>query len=576
VQALDRYTEIWVIDFEFNQRGRKGNPSHPVCVVAQELHSQRVIKLWGREMDVPPFDLTQPNVLTLGFYFPAESGCMAELGWGRPVNVIDLFAEFRTLTNGLRLPQGNSLLGACAYFGINAMAAHEKYEMRDLILRGGPFNDEEKQEILNYCAGDVFATGKLFAAMLVQLSPHWGHALARGKYTEVLGRVEHRGIPIDTDTHRRLVVQWDSIQSSLIEVIDRDFDVFEDGSFRNSKFMEYLVREAIPWPRLDSGALALDDSTFKDQSRAYPQLMPLRELRSTLGQLRLNKIGVGEDGRSRCMLSPFRSKTGRNQPSNNQFIFGPSAWMRSLIKPPEGMSLAYCDYARQEFGIAAAYSSDDAMKAAYRSKDAYITFARMAGAVPENATKKSHPQERAKFKLVALAVQYGMTTYGLKNRSGMTHAEARQLLQLHKRTFPAYWAWGEQVESYGTLTRQLRTSLGWRIQYPQSNPLNLRSMRNWPVQSTGADMLRMTMIALEDVGIEVIAPVHDAVLIQAPTTKIYDVVEETKSIMRRVSGQMLSGFWLEVDTDIVSWPARYVDPRGKRMWNELMGILECQ
>jgi len=230
VHALDRYAEIWVIDFEYNQQGRVGNPPNPVCAVAQELHSTRVVKLGGSDMGCPPFDLSRPDVLSVGFYFPAESGCMAVLGWARPANVIDLFAEFRTLTNGLRLPQGNSLLGACAYFGINAISADEKHEMRDLILRGEPFSGEEKQEILKYCSGDVFATGKLFAAMLVQLSPHWDHALARGKYTEVLGRVEHRGIPIDADTHGRLVHQWDSIQSQLIEVIDRNFDVFEDGS----------------------------------------------------------------------------------------------------------------------------------------------------------------------------------------------------------------------------------------------------------------------------------------------------------------------------------------------------------
>lgn len=575
MEALDRYSEIWVIDFEFNQKGREGNPPNPVCAVAQELHSTRLVKLWGREMDNPPVDLSRPDVLTVGFYFPAEGGCLSVLDWPRPANVIDLFAEFRTLTNGLRLPQGNSLLGACAFFGINAITSDEKHEMRDLILGGEPFSEADRQRILDYCASDVFATGKLFAAMLVQLSPHWEHALARGKYAEVLGRVEHRGIPIDTEIHSLLVEKWDVIQTQLISAIDRDFGVFEGGSFRTNRFAEYLVREDIPWPRLDSGALALDDDTFKDQARAYPQLMPLRELRHTLGKMRLNEIAVGQDGRNRCMLSPFRSKTGRNQPSNNRFVFGPSAWMRSLIKPPEGMALAYCDFARQEFGIAAAYSDDEAMQAAYRAADAYIAFAQMAGAVPVNATKKTHPQERAAFKLVALAVQYGMTAHGLRNRSNMNYAEARQLLQLHKRTFPGYWAWGEQVESYGTLTRQLRTSLGWRIQYPQSHQVNLRSMRNWPVQSAGADMLRMTMIALEDAGIEVIAPVHDAVLIQAPATEIHEIVEETKNIMRRVSGQMLGGFWLESDTEVICWPDRYRDSRGRRMWDELMGILKC-
>jgi hypothetical protein len=44
---------------------------------------------------------------------------------------------------------------------------------------------------------------------------------------------------------------------------------------------------------------------------------PLRELRLSLGEMRLfANLAVGRDGRNRCLLSPFRSKTGRNQPSN--------------------------------------------------------------------------------------------------------------------------------------------------------------------------------------------------------------------------------------------------------------------
>jgi hypothetical protein len=573
VRLLDRYTEIWAIDFEFNQSGQKGNPQNPVCCVAQELNSTRVVRLWGREMDDPPFDLSLPTVLTVGFYFSAESGCMIPLGWPRPANVIDLFAEFRTITNGLKLPMGNSLLGACAMFGVEGITADEKTDMRDLILRGEPFNTEEKQLIINYCASDVFATGKLFAAMLDRIELQWEHALARGRYMEVLGHVEHRGIPIDMATYDRLVGTWDSIQADIITAIDLEYGIYENGTFKRDQFEAYLVREGIPWPRLESGALALDDDTFKSQARAYPQLTPLRELRSTLGQMRLHSITVGQDGRNRCLLSAFRSKTGRNQPSNSQFIFGPSCWMRSLIKPGEGMAFAYCDYARQEFGIAAAYSGDPAMQAAYRAPDTYIAFGQMAGGIPEGATKHTHPAERERFKLVALAVQYGMTEHGLKLRGGMTMAEAKQLLNLHRITFPNYWTWSEQVESYGTLIRQLQTPLGWRIQYPDWNKVNLRSMRNWPIQSAGADMLRMAMVALEDERIEVIAPVHDAVLIQAPITEIHDVVDHTLDIMRRVSAQILGGFWLDVDADIVCHPDRYVEKRGTKMWNTILDLL---
>ena len=338
--TLDQFVEVWCIDFEFNQGGRDGNPPFPVCAVAQELHSMRVVRLWGEELQYPPFDLSADNVLTVGFYFSADSGCMMGLDWPRPANVLDLFTEFRCMTNGSRPPRGNSLLGACSFFGINTMNADTKHAMRDLILRGAPFTENERTEILEYCVADVYLTGQLFAAMLPHLAPNWSHALTRGRYTEVLGRVEGRGVPIDTDIHARLLDQWDRIKLELVEVIDRDYGVFNGSVFKRDLFEAYLVRNNIPWPRLESGALALDDNTFKDQTRVNPELVPLRELRHTLGQMRLNKLAVGSDGRNRCLLSPFASKTGRNQPSNSKFIFGPSAWLRSLIKPPEGMGLA--------------------------------------------------------------------------------------------------------------------------------------------------------------------------------------------------------------------------------------------
>src|SRR5262249_9080264 len=125
---------------------------------------------------------------------------------------------------------------------------------------------------------------------------------------------------------------------------------------------------------------------------------PLRELRSALSDLRLNDLAVGADGRNRTILSAFRSKTGRNQPSNSRFIFGPSVWLRGLIKPPAGYGIAYVDWSQQEFGIAAALSGDTAMQAAYRSGDPYLEFAKQAGAVPKDATKEAHKEKRELFK----------------------------------------------------------------------------------------------------------------------------------------------------------------------------------
>ena len=126
----------------------------------------------------------------------------------------------------------------------------------------------------------------------------------------------------------------------------------------------------------------------------------IRELRHTLGQLRLNALAVGADGRNRCLLSAFQARTGRNQPSNSRYIFGPSCWLRGLIKPERGRAVAYVDWSQQEFGIAAALSGDGAMMEAYSSGDPYLTFAKQAGAVPADATKQSHPHKRGQLKVV--------------------------------------------------------------------------------------------------------------------------------------------------------------------------------
>ena len=74
------------------------------------------------------------------------------------------------------------------------------------------------------------------------------------------------------------------------------------------------------------------------------------------------------------MLSAFSSRTGRNQPSNAKFLFGPATWVRSLIRPERGRALAYVDFSSQEMGIAAALSGDARLLDAYRSGDVYLSL----------------------------------------------------------------------------------------------------------------------------------------------------------------------------------------------------------
>ena len=105
----------------------------------------------------------------LCYYASAEIGCHLALGWPVPERVLDLFTEFRNHTNGIPTISGASLLGALAHYGLDSIGTVEKDEMRDLILRGGPWTDAEREAILDYCESDVEALARLLPAMLPKI-----------------------------------------------------------------------------------------------------------------------------------------------------------------------------------------------------------------------------------------------------------------------------------------------------------------------------------------------------------------------------------------------------------------------
>ena len=564
---LHPFAEIWAVDFEFGSN--PGENPEPVCLVAWELRSGRKLRLWRDEFGAAPPYPTGPDALFVAYYASAEIGCHLALGWPVPKRALDLFTEFRNHTNGVPTISGAGLLGALAHHGLDGIGAIEKDEMRDLVLRGGPWTDAERQAILDYCESDVEALARLLPAML----PHIDlpRALLRGRSMVAAARMERNGIPIDVETLEQLRAHWSDIQDQLIAEVDLEYGVYEGRTFKADRFADWLSHNNIPWPKLDSGRLDLSDDTFREMTRAYPLVAPLRELRVALSQMRLADIAVGRDGRNRTMLSPFRARTSRNQPSNTKFIFGPSTWLRGLIKPPLGFGVAYIDWAQQEFGIAAALSRDPMMMEAYRSGDPYLAFAKQAGAAPLDATKATHKAVREQFKQCVLAVQYGMGADALAQRIGQPPIRARELLRLHRETYRVFWAWSDRSVDHAMLTGSLHTVFGWRVRVPEV--ANDRSLRNFPMQANGAEMLRLACCLATERGIEVCAPVHDAVLICAPLDRLDAEVERMQEAMREASRIVLDGFELGTDAKIIHYPDRYMDERGAVMWERVMKLI---
>jgi DNA polymerase-1 len=384
--------------------------------------------------------------------------------------------------------------------------------------------------------------------------------------------MEYAGVPIDVPMLDKLRRYWVPIQDKLIERIDADYGVYEGRSFRLERFERWLAQASIPWPRLESGRLDLSDDTFRQMARVYPAVSPLRELRSSLADLRLNDLAVGHDNRNRTILSAFRARTGRNQPSNSRFIFGPSVWIRSLIKPPASMAVAYVDFEQQEFAIAAKLSGDSAMLSAYASGDPYLAFAKQAGAVPPDGTRDTYASVRELFKTTALAVLYGMEAEGLALKIDQPTIIARDLLRAHHEAYCQFWCWSDAVVDHAKLTGELHTCFGWTLHgCCGANP---RSLRNFQMQAHGAEMLRLACCLATERGIEVCAPVHDALLITAPISEIEEAVAVTREAMAEASRVVLDSFEVRTEAKVTRYPHRFVDKRGTQMWNVVTQLIE--
>ncbi len=568
--SLTDFKEVWLVDFEF--AAPSGAVPEVRCLVALEYFSGRKIRLWIdaiEKLNHPPYNIGK-DALFVAYYASAEFNCHLALGWELPYYALDLFTEFRNTTNGLSTPCGAGLVGALTYYSLSSIEAADKASMRELALRDGDYSLQEKSDLLDYCESDVDALKRLLPAMLPAID--LPRAILRGRYMKSAARMEYAGTPIDRNTLNRLGHHWETIQDQLIAEVDRHYGVYEGRSLKAQRFADWLISNNIPWPVSPSGRLVLNAETFKDMAKIYPQVTLLKELRATLSQLRLSDLAVGPDDRNRCLLSTFRSITGRNQPSTTRFIFGPAKWFRSLIKPKSGYGLAYIDWSQQEFGIAAALSNDPLMKKAYSSGDPYLSFAIQAGAVPPDATKKTHKAERGQFKACVLAVQYGMGAESLSLRINQPVIRAKELLRLHRDTYRVFWRWSEDGLNYAMLYNKIWTVFGWTLQL-NANP-NPRSLSNFPMQANGAEMLRLACCLVTEAGITVCAPIHDALLIEAPLDQLDAHIQKTQALMAEASSIVLDGFALRSDVDIVRYPERYRDERGTQMWRTVSQILD--
>ena len=591
--GLDCFGSVAVIDFEYEVEA--GGLPCVLCMVAyildSELRHVRTVRLWRGEFGSrPPFDIG-PDALIVGYSLWAEMTCFLTLGWEFPVHLLDQHTAYLASTNILlpynpdekRIKARKNLAAACRAYGITGWEGIDKEDI-SADIGEGRWHEYGQPAVFTYCEEDVRASTELLRR---QVSGHGSrppidtdHVIHWSNYSaKAVAKIQARGMPIDVPLWNLVQENKAAVITALLQRFDPSYGTedpiyTEAGEWSDARFEQWLVHAGIPeWPRLDSGKIEIDGDAFRLMYTAHPALEGLHALRDSIGVIARARIPIGRDGRNRPSLFPFGTTTGRN--AHAKSLFNAHAAMRSFMRFPPDSIAAYLDWRTQEVGVAAARSADEALADAYRSGDIYHSLAWLCNLTTDTDIKRwkrDNAGQRQQMKALQLGISYGMGVRSLARGLNRHRLIGSEVIIRHKQKFPRYWQWRADMVQRAMLERQIESEFdGWPLRISTSP--NKRTLYNFPMQSGGAEMLRLAVVRLCDAGLVPSMLVHDGILLELQRA---EQVEQAIAIMRQAGTEVCGGLEIGVDVDQrLEGGARYRDKRemAKKMWATVMGVL---
>ena len=348
-----------------------------------------------------------------------------------------------------------------------------------------------------------------------------------------------------------------------------NFEVTKDMGLIVDMIKRYCETTGIKWRKTKTGYSTdseylkeMDDGALIHEFRKHnDSLTSLKSMAAKDdGSVKMD-ASVGSDGKQRPYFCPFGTKTGRNATKASTFLFLGPKWMRLLVNPKDGTYVCDLDAHSQEVAIAAALYNDENKREVYRSPDVYMKYAQLAGAYPADKPVLTEEERnnapwwkeegwgkvRKIYKGGVLGLQFGMAGESLRRRVLLSLPEDERS-QIDED-------WGNRfVDEYHRLFKseyectndlKLRYSIGeggvvladgWRI--GPDDP-NLLSIGNFPVQGTGAVILRHACALMDEAGIKLYATLHDAVSITGKVKNLEHDVAVARECFRQAAEDVL-------------------------------------
>jgi DNA polymerase-1 len=397
-----------------------------------------------------------------------------------------------------------------------------------------------------YAAEDADVTLQLHRAM-------WPHVAESDKLTyiyerielptaEVLLRVERNGVLIDCDL---LATQSNELGRRMLDIEREAYELAGQPFNLNSpKQIGEIFFDKLKLPvvkKTPSGTPSTDEEVLQKLAEDYPlpkvllDYRGLSKLKSTYTD-KLPRMLNPHTGRVHTNYAQAVAVTGRlssNDPNlqNIPIRTAEGRRIREAFIAPSGSVIVSADYSQIELRIMAHLSEDEAMLRAFaEGEDIHrATAAEIFAIAPADVTS----EQRRYAKVINFGLIYGMSSFGLASNLGVERAAAQMYIDKYFQRFVGVKRFMDETRARAKRDGYVETVFGRRLWLPEINSPNgprrqgaERAAINAPMQGTAADLIKLSMIAVQDwldaekLASMMIMQVHDELVLEVPEAEL--------------------------------------------------------
>ncbi len=533
--------------------------------------------LFGRH-GPPPGNLEQ--ALDLGTVMPLlkpvlEDPSIEKVGQNIKYDMLVLLRHGITLAGaGYDTMVGSYVLRADGQHNLDALVlsafGYRMVSYEDLTGKGKSqraITDVPLQQLSDYSCEDADFTLRLFhrqkaelaSAQLLQLCETIEFPLI-----PVLARMEAAGIALDVPYLKGMSKELDrQLQQLIIDIHRAAGCAFNINS--TQQLGEILFqRLGMPTLKKTKTGFSTDVSVLESLRGRHPIIELLLEYRQ-LSKLKSTYIDAlpqlihPETGRVHTSFNQTVAATGRLSSSDPNLQNIPirteiGRSIRRAFIATEGMTILSADYSQIELRIMAHISGDSGLVEAFKNgEDIHASTAAKVFGVDINEVSRDM---RRKAKEVIFGIMYGIGPFGLKNRLGIAHSEAQEIIDRYFQRFPMVRQYINDTIQDARKRGYVSTLFGRRRYFAEINSRNQtvranaeRAAINMPIQGTAADMIKSAMIRIDGaLGISawksrMVLQVHDELVFEADA-------EEAGALETMVREHMVSALPLNVPIQV--------------------------